>query len=98
MSVTREDLVRQLNGPREMADHRVAYWSRIGLLQPLDGRWPGTGHHRHYPDSALADVRLLALMTELGVTGSLQRIALALADEQRAELRFALRTVLRLLT
>jgi DNA-binding transcriptional MerR regulator len=98
MTVTREDLVRQLNCPREMADHRVAYWTRIGLLQPLDGQWPGTGHHRRYPDSALADVRLLALMANLGVALPLQKIALALADEQRAELRFALRTVLRLLT
>jgi hypothetical protein len=98
MTVTREDLVRQLNNySASAASNRVAYWTDIGLLQPLDGQWPGTGHHRHYPETALADVRLLSLMAQLGVALPLQKAALRLTPQCRAELRHTLRAALRLL-
>jgi hypothetical protein len=43
---------------------RLRNWTKEGLLVPLGDKNPGTGRHRYYPYTALADVLLLTVLTD----------------------------------
>jgi hypothetical protein len=43
---------------------RLRNWTKEGLLIPVGDKNPGTGRHRRYPESAVADALLLSVLTD----------------------------------
>lgn len=43
---------------------RVRAWTKEGLLVPIGEKNPGTGRHRRYPQSAVAEAMLLKVLSD----------------------------------
>lgn len=61
--VTTSELVAEVDITYRQAD----YWTRTGLLTPIDLACPGTGNTRRYPADQVNRARVLATLTEAGV-------------------------------
>jgi len=62
--VTGPELVAEADITYRQAD----YWTRTGLLTPIDEPTPGSGHLRRYPDDQVDRARALATLLEAGVS------------------------------
>jgi hypothetical protein len=65
--ITVRDIADQIRRPGEKIANtidRVRNWTDESLLKPSGKKNPGTGKHRTYPESALADALVLSVLTD----------------------------------
>jgi hypothetical protein len=67
---------------------RLKNWVKEGLLQPVGEKNPGTGRHRHFPESALIDAAILHVLTaQIGMQAVMARPLSKLFRYSRGEFK-----------
>jgi DNA-binding transcriptional MerR regulator len=60
------DAILRAGEDRDALIARIRHWTREGLLQTVDDRRSGTGHHRQYPLSAVLVAAVLNVLVDMG--------------------------------
>lgn len=92
-SLTTAELVAVLNATArdpQMISERLRHWARMGLLDPIGGRYPGTGFHRRYAEGSIIRAAVLNVLADMGykITALEQSLRTALGNAENARRRW----------